>query len=308
MKLSFTKFKDRIWFAFEGASRNLATAPNWVQDLSYGLFYRVLVGLYYIPKVPFRPTSVALSAIVGDTPPRKLHAAFARNFVRGLRRMETLRFGPQSDIDRLLQIPDQDRLDGIMAKGGALMVMAHCHASVATVRALASRYPTLMLIRATAKKARAASQYSYYEQLGCDVVDVRNTDGSTVARAVLKALREGKIVVGVVDRIEKAPKPDEPINKVKDTVRVEVFGQAVGLVGWPARFAAKCKVPILPATVEQTADAMVLHFGDGIVAGEMVATTQKWVDAIEVFIRRFPSDWLFVYDKHWGQILRRCKK
>lgn len=222
--------------------------------------------------------------------------------------METLRFGPQADIDQLLQIPEQARLEGVLAKGGVLMVMAHCHASVAMVRALASRYPTLMLIRSTAKKSRAASQYSYYEQLGCDVVDVRSTDGGIVARAVLRALREGKIVVGVVDRIEKAPKPDSPVNKAKDTVRVEAFGQAIGLAGWPARFAAKCKVPVLPVTVVQTSEAMVLHISDEIEAGEMVATTQKWVDAIEAFIRRFPSDWLFVYDKHWGQILRRYKK
>ena len=121
LKLSFTKFKDRIWFAFEATSRRLAAGPNWVQDVSYGLFYRVLTGLYYVPKVPFRQTSVALAAIIGHGPPRKLHAAFARNFVRGLRRMETLRFGPQADIDQLLQIPEQARLEGVLAKGGVLM-------------------------------------------------------------------------------------------------------------------------------------------------------------------------------------------
>ena len=306
MGASFTKFKDRIWFTVDRGTKSLATAPKPVQDAGYGVMRGILWLAYYLPGAPLRSTAASLARAVDQGPARKLYGGFVERFLLALRRMELLRLGKTDIIDQLLIIPDQARLDQCLSDGnGVMMVMPHCHASVLSVRALAARYPTLMLIREPAKESRAETQRPYYTHIGCDLFDVRRNSDALVARAVLNALRQGKIVVGVVDRIKETPPLDDPIRKSDDTVRATVFGQPAGFVGWPARFAAKCNAPILPVMIEQTDDALTMHLGEVIAPTDPVATTQSWVAGLEQLLRRFPCDWGFVYDKNWAKILRR---
>lgn len=304
MGASFTKFKDRIWFAVDGGTKRLATAPAWVQSMGYGLVEGILYTAYIVPRSPLRGTATAFSKVVGQGPPRKLYKRFTKNFTLALRRMETLRLGRTDEIDRLLNIPEVDRLESSLSDGkGAILVMPHCHGSVVMVRALASRYPVLMLVRGPAKEARAITQRPYYTHIGCELFDVRQSTDAQVARAVLGALKSGKIVVGVVDRIKAAPPEDEPVRRSDDSVRATIFEQPAGFVGWPARFAARCKVPILPVMVEQTSDDMTLHIGASIPAEDTYKTTQMWVTELEKLYLRFPTDWGFVYDKHWSRVM-----
>lgn len=306
MGASFTKFKDRIWHIVDRGTKGLATAPKPLQDAGYSVVRGLLWLAYILPGSPLHGTAASLSREVEQGPPRKLYGGFVERFLLALRRMELLRLGKTDAIDQLLTIPDQARLDQCLKdNNGVMMVMPHCHASVLMVRALSVRYPTLMLIREPAKATRAETQRPYYTHIGCELFDVRRNSGALVARAVLNALRQGKIVVGVVDRITEAPPADEPVRKSDDTVRATVFGQPAGFVGWPARFAAKCNAPILPVMVEQTTDALTVHFGEVITATDPLTTTQNWVTELEQLLRRFPCDWGFVYDKHWARILRR---
>lgn len=306
MAKSFTKFKDRIWYAVDRGTKSLATAPGWVQAIGYSLVRAILWLAYILPGSPLRGTAASLAVAVDQGPPRKLFGGFVERFILALKRMELLRLGKTDAIDSLLVIPEQARLQGYLDGGkGVMMVMPHCHASVVMVRALAAQYPTLMLVRAPAKETRARTQRPYYDHIGCELFDVRRNSDAKVARAVLNALRQGKIVVGVVDRIKEAPPPDDPIRKGDDTIRAMVFGQAGGFVGWPARFARKCEAPIVPVTVEQTATALTLHMGDVLGATDPESTTQAWVAGLEKLLVRFPYDWGFVYDKHWSRILRR---
>ena len=306
LAFSFRTFKSRIWFAVDGGTKRLATASAPVQSVGYGTVRVILWIAYGFPGSPLRGTAANLARTVNDAPPRKLYRGFIDRFIIALKRMEALRLGRTDEIDSLLRIPDQARLDTLLENGaGAMLVMPHCHASVLMVRGLAARYPTLMLMRGPANEARAKTQRPYYENVGADLLDVRTNSEIVVARAVLKALRQGKIVVGVVDRIGEAPSEQTPIDKSRDMIRTIAFGQPVGFAGWPARFAAKCKSPILPVMVEQTEEAITLHIGDAITAGEPIETTQAYVSALEAYCRQFPMDWGFVYDKQWSRVLNR---
>ncbi|AML52240.1 hypothetical protein [Falsihalocynthiibacter arcticus] len=309
MESSFTKFKDRIWFSVDRGTKRLATAPKPLQDVGYSIVRSVLWAAYYLPGSPLMETALGLSKVVSQGPPRLLYRGFVERFILALRRMERLRLGKTDEIDRLLVIPEEARLKASLQEGkGVLLVMPHCHGSVLMVRALAARFPTLMLVREPAKESRAITQRPYYTHIGCELFDVRRNGDALVARAVLKALRQGKIVVGVVDRIKTAPPVDAPVNKSGDTVRAIVFGEAAGVVGWPARFAAKCDAAILPVMVEQTPEHLTLHFGDVITPTDPLETTQNWIAALEPLLRRFPCDWGFVYDKHWARLLRKATK
>jgi lauroyl/myristoyl acyltransferase len=306
LSTSFTKFKDRIWFAVDRGTKGLATASKPVQFVGYSIVRALLWLAYFLPRSPLRETASSWSKAASVNPPRALYGGYATRFILALKRMELLRLGKTDEIDGLLEIPDQALLDSCLKENnGVLMVMPHCHASVVMVRALAARYPTLMLIREPATESRAITQRPYYSHIGCELFETRRNSDALVARAVLKALRKGKIVVGVVDRIKEAPPAEHPVRKGDDTVRATVFGKPAGFVGWPARFAAKCKAPILPVMVEQTVDHLTIHFGDVIKPTDQVETTQRWVAALETLICRFPFDWGFVYDKHWARILRR---
>lgn len=206
MGASFTKFKDRIWYTVDRSTKSLATAPKPVQHAGYSVVRALLWLAYILPGAPLRATAASLSQAVDRGPPRNLYGGFIERFILALRRMEALRLGQTDEIDGLLRIPDQAQLDSCLSKGkGLMMVMPHCHASVVMVRALAARYPTLMLIREPAKETRAETQRPYYTHIGCELFDVRRNSDAKVARAVLNALRQGKIVVGVVDRIKEPP-------------------------------------------------------------------------------------------------------
>lgn len=306
MAASFTKFKDRIWFAVDGGTKRLATAPAWVQSIGYGTVRGILMLAYILPASPLRKTAKAFATVVDQSPPRRLYGQFVTNFILALKRMEMLRLGRTDEIDTLLRIPEVERLDGVLSAGkGAVLVMPHCHASVVMVRALASRYPSLMLVRGPAKETRAKTQRPYYTHIGCELFDVRQAKDTQVARAVFGALRAGKLVVGVVDRIGDPPAEEDGVRKADDSVRATAFGQPAGFVGWPARFSARCNSTILPAMVEQTGGDLVLYFGASVTPGDTQETTQTWVTELENLCRRFPFDWGFVYDKHWSRVMRR---
>ena len=306
MGLSFRTFKDAVWKPLDTLLMRLVRASRPVQNIGFGVLHGLLLLPYYLPRTPLRRTTTAFTSVIGEASPRKFYSAFVGQVVLGFRGMEDLRSGRTEEIDGLLKIPDEARLQAILSAGnGALMVMPHCHASVLAVRGLAARYPTLMMVSPTANEARAQAQLSYYKNLGCGFLDVRRSNEGTVARSILTALRQGKIVVGIVDRIHKAPKSTNPYNKTKDRVRTQAFGQPVGAPGWPARFSAKCNAPILPVMVEQSKNALTLHLGQAIFADDTVGATQAWMTVVEDLIRRYPSDWLFVYDKHWAEILGR---
>lgn len=287
-------------------TKRLAIAPKPVQDAGYALVRATLWLAYVLPGSPLQGTASAFLIASKRAPPRQLYRGFVDRFILALRRMEVLRLGRTDEIDALLRIPDRPRLDDLLKnRSGVMLVMPHCHASVLMVRGLAARFPTLMLMRGPRNESRAITQRPYYAHIGCELLDVRCNSDMVVARAVIKALRQGRIVVGIVDRISAAPPADAPVNKRTDTIRAIAFGQPVGVVGWPARFAEKCRAPILPVMVEQTSEALTLHIGDAITPGCPVRTTQAFVTALEQFCRQFPMDWGFVYDKQWARVLRR---
>ncbi|MEH6725509.1 MAG: hypothetical protein V7703_05065 [Hyphomicrobiales bacterium] len=305
MRFSFTRFKDHTADKLYAVSNWLSRQSAPVQNVGYGILRGAFWLIYYVPASHMRKTAIALHAAVGHASPKIIYRDFVGGVLLFAQRIEMLSNGNTQAIDKLLKIPQQRQLDDIIKQhGGALLALPHCHGALLMVRGLAARYDVLMLIREPKKDSRAQAQRRYFANMGCEVLDVRRNNEAIVARTVLKALRNGKLVIGTVDRIKQPPPEAEPVSKERDNVRAFAFGMPVGVPGWPARFAAKCKVPILPVMVEQTKADIILHLGEPIVASDVLATTQKWLSALEQFFIRFPGQWIFVYDKHWSRVLR----
>jgi lauroyl/myristoyl acyltransferase len=303
--MSFSKTKDRVWITYNIGAGWLARQPMPVRRLGYGAFGLVLWSAYLLPGNLVRPTIAALSRHVGAKEARRLFADFARGFSRGINRIEQVRHGRTDAIDAMLRIPDDKRLEEILVKGGAVLAIPHTHASLAMGRGLARRFPILALVRSGGSRKRAEFELEIYENLGCEYLDIRTEKPTSMARRVLSALNDGRLVVGTVDRIKEPPPPEAPIHAASDTVRASAFGQPIGITGWPARFALKAGVPIIPATVVQTEDTISLCLGATIEPGEdMLDTTQRWVSELERLLRKHPEEWTFALDKHWSRTLR----
>jgi lauroyl/myristoyl acyltransferase len=300
--VGFTKTKDRAFNTYNVFAGWLARRPRPVRLGLYSVVGLVMWATYLLPGNRVRPTVVALSNHIGEPSPRKFFGRYVRRFITGLDLAERVRHGFGEEVDGLLTIEDRERFDDILAKGGMFLALPHLHASVAMSRALAKSYRVLLIIRLTTEKKRAEAQRLLFEQLGCDILDARNEPSSSIARKTLRALRDGKIVIGTVDRIR--PPPDGDVDTARGQVRATAFGQVVGVESWPTRFAMEAKVPVVPATVRQTDDGLSLFLGkESLPTHSIVESTQYWVDELEKLLRSNPEEWNFFLDKHWSRVL-----
>ena len=301
--MGFSRTKDRIFATYETISGWLSRRSKPVRNI----VSRVLGGFFWLaylrPASTVRPTMVGLAKHVGAPSATVLFRGYVRRFVTGAELAERVRHGFGSELDAMLTIPDKAKLDMHLKTGGVFLALPHLHASVAMIRCLSQIYPVLAIVRLTRDQDRARAQHDLYRQVGCEFLDVRGETPTTVARQILKALKAGKIVVGVVDRIQKSPAI--AIDKTKDIVRVIGFGSPVGFDGWPTRFAAKAQAPVLPGFVTQTDGRLKLLIGSAIApSADIVASSQNLVTQLEGFIKLHPEEWAFSVDKHWSRALQ----
>jgi KDO2-lipid IV(A) lauroyltransferase len=280
-----------------------------VRKIGYGVFGVVMYAAYLFPGSSVKATFAALAAAAGNVAPFALFRRYVKGFLRGMNRIEQVRHGYTDAIDAMLEIPEKDRLDALLSKGGVVMAIPHAHASLAMGRGLGRHYPLLALVRSTANERRAKSEWEIYENLGCDFVDIRLESPTKVARKVLAVLNKGGLVVGTVDRIREAPPADAPINSAADIVRAEAFGEPIGITGWPARFTAKAGAVIVPSMIVQSESGISLRLGNAVTPGDdLVESTQDWVNELERLFRTYPDEWTFALDKHWSRVLRQSAK
>jgi lauroyl/myristoyl acyltransferase len=58
--------------------------------------------------------------------------------------------------------------------------------------------------------------------------------------------------------------------------------------------------------VTQTPDSLILRLSAPRAPTALQATTQEIATELEQFLRTHPDEWVFLYDKHWRQVLRRA--
>lgn len=304
--MNFTHFKDKIWKAYATVSSIGMALPGRLARDSFNGIAGIMWLAWALPFSPARPAFRDLARQCNCGSPVRLFHKYVQSFTLLLYRMECIRAGRTDEIGALLHIPERARFDDIVARGGAIFMMPHAHGSVTMAESLGQVHPLLLFVRATKDDDRAAFQREYYDQMTCDVIDVRRADDVVSSRKMLSALRKGKIILGGGDFIRRAPKGLE--NPAKDVVRVSAFGQPVGAMRWPARFAAKTKVPIVPVHIVDSGTKLTLHMGAEITpSDDLVATTQAWMNGMVELIRQYPDQWVFCLDHHWRRALENAE-
>ncbi|MFO1475095.1 MAG: lysophospholipid acyltransferase family protein [Verrucomicrobiota bacterium] len=187
-----------------------------------------------------------------------------------------------------------EQLPQLAAQGrGVLVLVPHCAGAVLSSARLHAFHPTVLLVREPRQPGRRDLMLEYLRKLGPDFILVRNTPPATVMRQIVRALHDGKIVVGTTDLIHTGP----------DTVPTRIFGQPVHSPAWPARLSSRTGAPILPGYIHMDGNKIRLMAATAYVASDIDHGTQRWLSGFEDFFREYPSDWVFMLDKDWARVL-----
>jgi lauroyl/myristoyl acyltransferase len=183
------------------------------------------------------------------------------------------------------------RLDN--GKDGFILLVPHCAGAVLSSAGLHAFHPSTLLVREPRAPVRCQLMMEYVKKLGPDFILARNTPPATVMRQIMRALKNHRVVVGTTD----------VVNSGNDTVEVTAFGQRIFSPAWPARLSARLGVPILPGFIHMDNGNFVLLADEGFVAQDLQASTQRWMSSFERRFRQYPSDWVFMLDKHWSKVM-----
>ncbi len=176
---------------------------------------------------------------------------------------------------------------------GGIIVVPHCIGAVLSSAKLSTVCPTLLLVKEPRDPGRCELMLDYVRKLGPEYLLARRTPPATVMRQIIRALHDGKVVVGTTDLV----------NAGEDSVETKIFGQRILSPGWPARLAARFNAPILPGYIHMDGDQIILLGDEAYVEGDIDRGTQRWADSFEKHFRQYPSDWAFMLDKNWARVL-----
>jgi lauroyl/myristoyl acyltransferase len=131
------------------------------------------------------------------------------------------------------------------------------------------------------------------EQMRIETLEVRHLSPVALARAMMKALAAGKLLVTTLDGNYRKP----------DAVAIDIFGHPKGFGPWAARIAARRGVPILPCYPRSEDGVVGAWFAEPLVSEDPQVLMEHYVRFFEACILRDPGSWAFLGDKRWRRHL-----
>jgi lauroyl/myristoyl acyltransferase len=250
---------------------------------------------YFLPGSPIARTVGNFCLAAGRSDPWPVYSQMIRNVEHAAVHYATLfRHGRAELLSRTVIDPslavEYQRFGG--GNRGLIILVPHCIGAVLSSAGLNNFCPTTLLIREPRSPARCRLMLEYVQKLGPKYILSRNTPPATVMRNIVRALREGQVVVGTTDVVTKGA----------DTIEIQAFGQRIHSPAWPARISARFEVPIVPGFIRMDGPQITLLTAEGYHEPDIEKSTQRWISNFEHWFRRYPSDWAFMLDKHWGRV------
>jgi KDO2-lipid IV(A) lauroyltransferase len=301
MRLRFRIVKDAISNPLDWLYRH--GSPG-LQRAVFGSAAVVGKAYYYMPGSHGRRTVRDFCRVADRTDVRQVYFGQVNRLVFALTTFGRLLRDETDAVADLLSLDEHAAATFADVKktyGSCILVLPHCAASLVSAPGLHRSFDMLLLVRESSSEARCRQQEEYFRHFGTDLLFVRRATPAIVARAILGALKAGKFVLPLTDRVNYFKGQDTDAKH--DTVRVQFLGQDVMLAAWPARFSAKRQVPIVPGYIRVENGRIVGSVAEPYIAQDLVSGTQQWVDYFEACIRRYPADWPFMLDKRWSRII-----
>jgi lauroyl/myristoyl acyltransferase len=299
MRIRFRRIKDVAIRPAHWAIRAGGLLPEWAQIPYYKSFRLLGKAYYFTPYSHARRTVGNFCRATGRSDSREIYFQLVDNLLFAAAGFGRLLSDGTDAVAETVTFDDASaaRMEAVRAKHGAcIMPVPHCAGSVLSAAGFAKRFPMLVLVRESRSMSRNLLMRQYLEKLGAELLFVRHTAPTVVARTILRALHDKKFVIGATDTSRNGP----------DTVEVKFFGRTVSMPAWPARFSARRKIPILPGFIRITGGRMVLCCDEPYIEPDAVVATQRWAAYFEKSIRESPADWFFMLDKRWSNLIAQA--
>jgi len=228
---------------------------------------------------------------------RELKRLFRANFVHyGLLVVEFLRIRllRTSPLESEVQFKGEHHLRNALAQGkGALILSAHLGNYDVSAVALALRgFPVMIVSKPL--KLKAIERF-WMEERSASGLEISLNHESI--REILKALRDGKAVVFVLDQYASS-----------EQIWPEFFGRPASTLSAPAILTQRTGAPVIPIFTHRATDGThVIEIHPALPFEErgnrdqtIEHNTQRYTAVIEAAIRRHPEQWTWIH-KRWKE-------
>jgi lauroyl/myristoyl acyltransferase len=250
---------------------------------------------YFLPGSPIPRTVDNFCRATGRSDPWPVYSRMIHNVEHAALHYATLfRYGRSKLISQTVIDPSWATEYQRLGSGnrGMMILVPHCVGAVLSSAGLSNYCPTTLLLREPSSPGRCQLMLEYVRKLGPKYILSRNVPPATVMRNIVRALRDGQVVVGTTDVVTRGA----------DTLETEAFGERIHSPAWPARISARFGVPIVPGFIRMDGPQISILTGEGYQDADIQISTQRWVSNFEQWFRQYPSDWAFMLDKHWGRV------
>lgn len=296
MKMHFRSVKNAIAGPLHRFGYLLAGLPPGAGHAVMGGIGALARAAYFVPESHLRRTVENFCRVAGRPDPWPVFSRMIGNVERAALHFARLyRYGRSELLAQTVIDPAVERELGRLSgqKRGVIITVPHCAGAVLSSARLSTMWPTVLLVREPKDPGRCRLMMEYLRKLGPEFILARNTPPTLVIRNIVRALREGKVVVGTTDLV----KADA------DTVQTMAFEKPIQSPGWPARLSARLGAPILPGYIHMDGSRITLFSHEGYLEEDIERSTQRWVSSFEKHFRQYPSDWVFMLDKNWARVL-----
>ena len=296
MNMHFRSIKDGIARPLHRFGYLLAGLPPGVGHALMGSIGALARAAYFHPQSHLRRTVDNFCVATGRSDPWRIFSRMIDNIEQAALCLATLhRYGRSELLAQTAIDPDLEatlrRLSG--DKQGGIILVPHCAGALLSSARLSTVCPTVLLVREPNNPARCQLMLEYLQKLGPEFILVRNMPPALVIRNIVRALRDGKVVVGTTDLV----KADA------DTIQTRVFDQPIHSPAWPARLSTRFGAPILPGYIHMEGRQITLLAEEDYREHEIERSTQRWISSFEKHFRKYPSDWVFMLDRNWSRVL-----
>ncbi len=301
MKMHFRSVKNSIARPLHRFGYLLAGLPPGVGRTVMGGIGSLVRAAYFVPDSHLRRTVENFCHVTGRTDSWPLFSRMIGNVeTAALHFARLYRYGRSELLAQTVIDPGVETELGRLSreKRGIIITVPHCAGALLSSARLSTGWPTVLLVREPKDPGRCRLMLEYLQKLGPEFILARNTPPALVIRQIVRALREGKVVVGTTDLV----KADA------ETVEVQAFEQRIQSPGWPARLSARLGAPILPGYIHMDGGRITLFSHEGYLEEDIERSTQRWVSSFEKHFRQYPSDWPFMLDKNWARVLAAAAK
>lgn len=301
MKMHFRSVKNSVASPLHRFGYLLAGLPPSVGRAVMGSIGALARAAYFLPDSHLRRTVENFCRVAGRSDPWPVFSRMIGNIEEAaLHFVGLYRYGRSELLAQTVIDPAVEAELGRLTaeKRGVIITVPHCAGALLSSARLSTGWPTVLLVREPKDPGRCRLMLEYLQKLGPEFILARNTPPAQVIRNIVRALRQGKVVVGTTDLV----KADA------DTVQTLAFEQPIQSPGWPARLSARLGAPILPGYIHMDGNKITLFSDEGYLDEDIERSTQRWVSSFEKHFRKYPSDWAFMLDKNWARVLAAAAK